>query len=146
MEGAAVRCDSHLGGLRVYSLSSPCFAQGLCKKKTSSALANTHIPPRGEDFASFLRTGSAGGQIKAKSLKQKLCFGAWCEMTKKRPFGDATVPWGAQASVVPGVGGGWVLRAGSLAAGAVVGLFLLPEKGPGVCPGPTPTSQPMLGA
>lgn len=69
-----MRGDSHLGGLQVYSLSSNCFAQGFWKKALWLPGKHPH-PPRGKDFASLLRTGSAGGQIKAKSLKQKLCFG-----------------------------------------------------------------------
>lgn len=48
------------------------------------------------------------------------------------------VPAGPQ-----GWGDGWELKAGSFAAGAAGGLFLLPKKGSGVCPGRTPTSQPM---
>lgn len=57
----------------------------------------------------------------------------------------ATLP-GVPSSAGPGMGCRWVLRAGSWAAGTVVELFLLPEKGPAVCPGPSPTSQPMLSA
>lgn len=45
--------------------------------------ASTNIPPGGKDFTSLPRAGAAGTEIKAKSLKQKLCFGARRDMSRK---------------------------------------------------------------